>query len=128
MIFCTKEKDDYDEYKKLHDAHDPRNSSIVNDDTSNDLPSSNSTEHFPVPSTSNTNESDSVSNLPRPEIHNLIEKRPVQLRNRENVCFFNSVVQVLFSLIPFRERILSDLVDNHVIRNMRQLFREKPLI
>ena len=45
------------------------------------------------------------------------------MRVSENVCFFNSVVQVLFSLIPFRARILSDLVDNQVIRNIKQLFR-----
>ena len=61
------------------------------------------------------------------ETINLTEKEPVPLRNNmrdsENVCFFNSVVQVLFSLIPFRARILSDLVDNQVIRNIKQLFR-----
>ena len=127
MIFCTWEKDDYDEYKKLHDAHDLKNSSINNDDTSADITSSTSTEHVPVASTTNTNESDSVNDLPRHEINNLTEKEPVPLRNNmrvsENVCFFNSVVQVLFSLIPFRARILSDLVDNPVIRNIKQLFR-----
>ena len=49
---------------------------------------------------------------------------PVPLQNKENVCFFNSVVQVFYSLHPFRARIFSDLLDNHVIRNMRQLFTE----
>ena len=68
-------------------------------------------------------ENNYVNNLPAPEIITTAERVPVPLINRENVCFFNSVVQVLFSLIPFRERILSDLVDNHVIRCMKQLFR-----
>ena len=112
VIFCTFEKDDFD---------------ITIDETSNELSSSNSTEHIPVASTSNTIESDSVNDLPRPGIYNLIEKTPVPLTNSsregENVCFFSSVVQVLFSLIPVRECILSDLLDNHVIRNIRHLFR-----
>ena len=58
------------------------------------------------------------------ETNNLTEKEPVPLRNNmrdsENVCFFNSVVQVLFSLIPFRSLIY------HFCRQVQKIFSMSP--
>jgi O-acetyl-ADP-ribose deacetylase (regulator of RNase III) len=120
IIFCTFYKEDFDKYMKLKNGNNPRGTNIVNN-TRNEPSSSINVD--PVTNTTTAYENNLVNNLPATEIINIAEKVPVPLRNTENVCFFNSVVQVLFSLIPFRERIFSDLVDNHVIRNMKQLFR-----
>ena len=114
-------KDDYDEYKKILDSHDPKRIKIVDTDLENEpiLPTSTD----PVSDTTVTHQNDSIDHstitnvLPRPQV-------TVPLINDASVCFFNSVVQVFYSLIPFRTRIYSNLVDNHVVRNMRQLFRE----
>ena len=58
------------------------------------------------------------------ETNNLTEKEPVPLRNNmrvsENGCFFNSVVQVLFSLIPFRSLIY------HFCRQVQKIFSMSP--
>ena len=58
------------------------------------------------------------------EVITLTDNVPVPLKNGENVCFFNSVVQVFYSLMPFRAHIYGETIDNHVIRNLRKLFRE----
>ena len=50
---------------------------------------------------------------------------PVGLENEGvNVCFFNSVVQVLYSLPSFRSYILQTSVINEVTAFMRNLFQE----
>ena len=55
----------------------------------------------------------------------LTEKVPVGLRNSgENICFFNSVAQVLYSLLSFRGHIFNTPLDHIVIIKLRQLFRE----
>ena len=54
----------------------------------------------------------------------ITEHVPVPLQNYENVCFFNSVAQVFYSLLQFREHILNTTLDTHVITKLRQLFRE----
>ena len=63
-------------------------------------------------------------NMPMYETNNLTEKEPVPLRNNmrvsENGCFFNSVVQVLFSLIPFRSLIY------HFCRQVQKIFSMSP--
>ena len=55
----------------------------------------------------------------------LTEQVPVTLRNSgENICFLNSVVQVLYSLLPFRAHIFNTSLNNNVVTTIRQLFRE----
>ena len=51
--------------------------------------------------------------------------RPLGLLNYgDNVCFFNSVIQVLHSIKPFREFVLKTQSDGGAILAMKDLFRE----
>lgn len=48
---------------------------------------------------------------------------PVGLLNeRDNICFFNSVIQVLNSLPSFREHIHNTMLNNPVVNNMKLIF------
>ena len=50
---------------------------------------------------------------------------PLGLMNeRENVCFFNSVIQVLYSLPTFKEFIQQLSATNAVISEIKNLFQE----
>ena len=69
----------------------------------------------------------------RPDIHFNISSnirdlnKPLGLLNLgENVCFFNSVIQVLYSITAFRDYILSLLLftDNPPVVSIKNLFRE----
>ena len=44
----------------------------------------------------------SVNQLISPTSTTLAENVPVRLINGENVCFFNSTVQIFYSLIPYQ--------------------------
>ena len=53
------------------------------------------------------------------------EHVPVALKNSgENVCFFNSVIQILYSLLEIRLHVLSTALNNNVITQLRRLFRK----
>ena len=83
---------------------------LINNDSADPLDSGTTVE----------NRIDSVNDSAMP----LCEYIPLPLKNLANVCFFNAVVQVFHSLLPFRARVFSDLVDNHIISSLRLLFRE----
>ena len=54
----------------------------------------------------------------------LVEKVPVGFKNLgQNVCFFNSVIQVLYSVDLFREHILSVNTLDPVVLMIKELFR-----
>ena len=53
------------------------------------------------------------------------EYTPVKLQNSgHNVCFFNSVIQVLYSLPSFRTHILNTSLNSVVVHNLRKLFQK----
>ena len=51
-------------------------------------------------------------------------RRPVRLENQNNVCFFNSVVQVFHSIPSFRTHVVDSAADNNVVNKLRNLFRQ----
>ena len=58
----------------------------------------------------------------------LTENVPVPLRNiigkgKENICFFNSVVQVLYSLLPFRSHVYNNTIENPYVKTIKRLFK-----
>ena len=55
----------------------------------------------------------------------LTENVPVPLRNKgEKICFFNVVLQSLYSLLPFRLHIYNTMIDNKHLKTIKSIFQE----
>ena len=133
VVFCTYEDHDFDIYQELMCEYFPVSSQIVqteNRKLENELSSIEQNNSTVIENNSPGYEASNIMrNIPVAPLNysesneaiTLTENVPVPLKNRENVCFFNSVVQVFYSLIHFRAQVYGEITDNHVIRNLRQL-------
>ena len=85
----------------------------------NKLPKQSNEVTSPATQSINLNTVISTNNIP------VTENIPVPLKNiGENVCFFNSLAQVLYSSLSFRAHVFNTTLHNDVIDKLRELFRE----
>ena len=121
IIFCTLFKDDYDEYSHLLNTYKSKNSNIVNEPTitTNDVNIVADTEIAGSSSSMDVDINHSL--LTRGDFN---RKCPVKLENDGvNVCFFNSIVQVLYSFSSFHDYLAQTSVSNTVIETIKDLFQ-----
>ena len=75
--------------------------------------------------TPNKNKSKNIpsSNILEPNYQNVISSTPRGLQNKgENVCFFNSVMQMLYSLPTFRTQVLNLESFDEAVNAIKNLF------
>ena len=148
VIFCTYTNKDYDIYKNLMSTYfpdtpdcfsgtkgdemkpcssnvketpcTPEKANEINDDIDFDTDRTNDN----VPSIDLTSMpfSDRLDCLETSSTQRWIVRTPAKLKNTNNVCFFNSVAQVFYSIPSFRMHILNSTVNNIVVSNLRNLF------
>ena len=120
IIFCTWETNDFEIYSELlgrYIGKETENCNVLLD--IDEQPSEHAIN-------SKLTSDDTLSHsLIHANTTELREHVPVALKNSgENACFFNSVAQVLYSLLQFREHIFNTTLDNNVISQLKRLFRE----
>ena len=119
IIFCTYELDDYNLYNDLM----KKNECILLPSCSTRKPSEHTDNNTIEMADSSIDFSTNRDNIPIAENTAVAENIPVALQNSgHNVCFFNSAVQVLYSLLSFRTHINNTTLNNIVVYNLKKLF------
>ena len=77
----------------------------------------NSIEHVASTSSSNMNINDFV-----PVTNDIVNRKfPVQLENQANVCFFNSICQMFYSMPGFLAKLKNIPSTNNVVKSMQDI-------
>ena len=114
IIFCTYISKDYDIYNNLSSGYFPISASHVNS-AMHKRDDGMSVDEL------NLNPSASEKNISSDIDFDLCP--PIGLQNRNhNVCFFNSIVQILISFPAYQSHIMGTMIDNPVISTLRALF------
>ena len=130
IIFCTNQKEDFDIYNELHKTFKENNGQVsilpeitqAANEMSKEVLKSKLEKTSSIPNKSQS--SRSVNKITTDKIlRPLCKNRPVPLENnKENICFFNSVLQVLYSTLPFRAHVLNTHMNNNVIMKIKEIF------